>query len=316
MSGGSDGGSAIRKQEEARQASIKQGMSQINAIFGGGQYGVNPVKAYDPAGSYYTASGDAFKYDPNSADVLNWLHNNPGVKKGLSGGSGSGFTGTGTGFRTGQGGHMGGVSGVPVPHPSQHDYLQQEYIKNLVATGQLFSGVKTTPGFNDAFYNQRATQFQDFALPQLARQYKQQQDQLMFGQANHGTTLGNTAQRQNAGLAGENAIQKQGIADQGLTLANQTRTDVENQRQQLVAQLNASADPFGTSQLAIGSATRLNAPQSFAPLGNMFSNWANIYGNNQINQQYGQGQYGMYGQQNRLGGLPNILGSSSRIVGG
>lgn len=313
MGGGSDGGSAIRKQENQRQASIKQGMSQINAVFNGGKYGVNPVTTYDPAGQYFTSSGDSFKFDPNSADYLNFLSANPGLTKGaghLGGNSNAqgGYTGA-----SGKGGLGGVQQGSGTTTPVMPHNLQDAYIKNLVGTGQLFGGVKQASGFNDQFYNNRSQQFQDFALPQLARQYKQQQDQLTFGQANHGITQSNTAQRQNAGLAGEMAIQRQGVADQGLTLANQTRTDVENQRQQLVAQLNASADPFSTSQLAIGSASRLNMPQSFAPLGNMFSSWANIYGNNQINQQYNQGSYGS--QQNRLGGLPNILGSSSRIIG-
>lgn len=297
MSGGGDSGSKqLRQQQQQNQQRIQQGMTQINSVFGGGTYGVNPVTSYDPKGSYFTATGSPYKFDPNDVGFTNWLATNPGAK----------FIG----------GRAAGEAGNTAPTSAQRQAQQAAaYEKYLAQSGGLYTGTAKSGGFNDAFYNQRKQDQLNVQQPQLGQQYAQTQKGLAFQLANKGLLRSSTATNLGQSLKNEFGQQNQNLDQAAQQSANQLRSTVEGQRQQIVGQLEASADPAAALQLATGAATSLNAPSTFAPLANLFSNWQNLYLANQVGQQGQQQQmfnpYIMFGNQ----GVNNPLGSgSSRTV--
>lgn len=145
---------------------------------------------------------------------------------------------------------------------------------------------KAFSGFTPSFYQQRANAYEQFAMPQLANQYRQTRNQVGFGLANRGILASGAAKQQWSDLARDLGTAKQGIADTAISQAQGLRGQVENQRQTLLNQLYQSADPAnagaGATQVAAGYAQ----PSTFAPLGNMFANLANQYYMSQLINSY------------------------------
>ena len=67
---------------------------------------------------------------------------------------------------------------------------------------------------------------------------------------------------------------KQTLAGQGRQYANQTRSDVESSRSQLVQMLNSSGDADIAGRDAVNRAAALSAAPAFNPINNMFGNVA------------------------------------------
>lgn len=320
MGMGNNGGNAAsdaRRQEYLRQSRVQNGMQQINSIFGGGSYGVNPVANFNnkQLGSYFTGSGtnvnDLTLSDPGFAQ---WVKvHNP--------------------FKGAQNNQIGAGPSLPRYDPVASVLFgnadptpgltmaqaKSKYANYLSQTGGLFGGTQKTPGFDDNFYNQRRDAYVGYALPQLASQYNQTQRDATFNLANKGLLQSDAGTQLRNSLEKERQLQTQGVADTAQGQVNDLRTNVENQRGALVNQLNASGDPVNATQSALSTAANFQSPSAYQPLGNLFTNWANMYlakqytgqPNVQTNAGYG---YNPYQQQNQQPYGPSIVGSSSRII--
>ena len=150
---------------------------------------------------------------------------------------------------------------------------------------------KTFEPFNDKFYGQRQQDYTNFAMPQLYQQLGQANRQGFYGLANRGLQKSSAADLFGSNLARETNVQKQGIVDTGIAQSQQLRRDVEGQRSNLFAQLQASADPTTASQQALSSAGQFSLPSAFQPIGNLFQNFAQMYANNQTAKAYQPQQY-------------------------
>jgi len=167
---------------------------------------------------------------------------------------------------------------------------QEQQRKQSITTGtadinQAFSG------FTPSFYQQRAQAYQDFAMPQLARQYETNRNQVGFNLANRGALASSTANKQWSNLARDLGQAKQTIADQGIGQAEQLKQGVEGQRQTLINQLYQGADPANAGASAVQVAAGYQQPSTFAPLGNMFANLANQYYLSQLINSYRPSSY-------------------------
>jgi len=274
------------KNEAKRQGIINLGMDQINAIFGGGSApfytsantGENQFNRHN---TYYglTGKGDFAPYWAPGSVQPKQGPNSPGI------GSITLETAPGSPF-----GFMGGVLGHKGPSPRQ-------IAKKSFNRGQLFNApeTKTFEGFQDPFYAKRAQDYVNFALPQFAQQYQQNRNQMLFGLANRGLGQSSVADQASSNLERSAGEGRQQIADTGLAQANQLRRDVEAARQQAISQLYQSADPAQALQGAVRTASGFQAPSTFAPITNMFSNLANQYATSQILNNYRQ-PYGAPGQ--------------------
>lgn len=136
---------------------------------------------------------------------------------------------------------------------------------------------KAFEGFNDDFYNQRASAYQKFALPELSHQYQQTRNQLVFNLANRGLLKGGAANQQWNELSRTMAQGRQQIADSGLAQSQDLRRSVEGQKDTLLGNLYQSADPASAAAGATSAAASFATPSTFAPIGNMFGNIAQQY---------------------------------------
>lgn len=328
MSGGGDSGSdQLRRQEGRRQTTVDEGLKQLASIFEGGSYGTGAVGTYQKGGKYFTPGGIALSdlTPENDQTFKDWLTKGKydvkipgrsGIDDAFSWGIGApneGTPGLGTGIPGFE--QIFGLGGSGRDAYSM-DQIRAMYGKLLAKSGSLFTGAGKSEGFGEKFYNQRAKDFQDFALPQVAQQAKTTRDQLAYKLADQGILRSGAARQLSTGLNIETDKQKQGVADQGRSLANTLKQSVEGQRNALTAQLQASGSPSLAAAGALRTAATAQAPSTFAPLNNMFANWSNTFLANQVPRQpSNMGGFGF--GNNGFGSLyysPSLNGASSKIT--
>lgn len=132
-------------------------------------------------------------------------------------------------------------------------------------------------GYNDSFYQGRADAYTKAAMPQLAAQYGAARKSLGFKLANQGLYKSGAGMQLGDSLANELATQKQNVADSATASANALRTQVENYKTQLASMIQSSDSPAATAQSVLSGASQFSTPSAFAPLGNLFGNWASTY---------------------------------------
>jgi hypothetical protein len=260
------------KNEKNRKGIINLGLNEINSIFGGGSapFYSTPTGNFDPSQDYW-AQGKTGDFVPA------WTGGKakgPGVRAGAGFNTGLAPHGALSAFAFG-GGPIGnffsGLFGDDPPSPKQ-------YAESLFKQGKLFSqNNQTFTGFQPSFYNQRATDYVNYALPQLATQYQNTKNSLGFGLANRGLFGGSASDRQMSELDRETGQAKQQIADTGQNQANALQQQVASAKQNAITQLYQTADPSRATATAIDSAAQFRLPSSFAPLANMFSSLLNQY---------------------------------------
>lgn len=128
--------------------------------------------------------------------------------------------------------------------------------------------------FNDQFYQDRANAYSAYATPQLEKQYSDARDELTYALSRGGLLNSTEAGRRQADLRTQYDRQRQAIVDQGLTLANTTRNDVENTRSSLISQAGTAADPGSVAATANDRVSVLTSNPTYSPLAQLFSNVA------------------------------------------
>jgi hypothetical protein len=126
--------------------------------------------------------------------------------------------------------------------------------------------------FNDDFFEGRRKAYVDYALPQLDEQWADAQQELTYA-LQRGSLLNSSAGAEKlADARRDYDRQKQAIEATGMDYSNQARGDVERNRSDIIAQLNATADPSAAAQAAANRAAMLSASPAFQPLGQLFQN--------------------------------------------
>lgn len=167
---------------------------------------------------------------------------------------------------------------------------------------QIFSG------FDPEFYRKRQEAYQAFAMPQFGEQARTTQNQLLYGLADRGLLHSSAGEQAQSAFEREAARQQQAIVDAAFQQSQNLQKEVQGNKGQLISQLQASADPSSVAQQAISSAQSFSAPSVWQPIGNMFTNFANLYLANQIANAYkGSGQQSPFGGLNNFAGLGNPL---------
>lgn len=143
--------------------------------------------------------------------------------------------------------------------------------------GQIKQGVDAIntqfAQFDEPFYQNIGNEYMAFARPQLDDQYTEAAKQLQFALARqYGTTDTSEAAARNAKLAKAKADAEAQLADQSLGYQNQQRQSVEDQRNNLIAQVTATADPSAAASSALNQAQILHKSPQFSQLGDLFSN--------------------------------------------
>jgi hypothetical protein len=165
-------------------------------------------------------------------------------------------------------------------------------------------------GFNDSFFAKRAKDYVDYATPGLEKQAGDARDNLIYALSRTGNLDSSAAIDRNADLTEETNAKRIAVANQGLDGANQLRSQVENMRGNVVAELNATGDSSAAGQAALRNAANLNQPQGFTPLGDLFSSFAQTIGNIGSNAGNGYGGFAGGGRS-----LFSPSAGSQRVVG-
>lgn len=258
-----DPGAAQRQLENERQARIQQGLSRINATFGGGTYGTGQATSFDPRLQYYDAAGKPVTFNQ---EQLGKFGIEDAAKK-------NPFLGICNAILTG---------GKP------SEVTQQTQL------GNLYTGRATSPGFNDAFFNQRKQDYLTFATPELANQAQESRKQLAFTLGRQGLLSSGAAEQGTAGLNRAVGVAQRGLVDTAQQQENELRQNVEQERSRLINQLNATGDPNIAAQGAVQSAANLRLPSTFAPVGSLFQTFAQQYVNRNLANLYNQGNGSFY----------------------
>lgn len=132
--------------------------------------------------------------------------------------------------------------------------------------------------FDDSFFNNRKSAYRNFATPQVNDQYKQVSDQLAFSLARTGLDQSSESARQQGVLMRDNALARQQIAEGATAEATKARQAVEDQRNNLIQQVNMTSDAELAGQNALRAAGILQQQQAFNPIANLFANTTGLLG--------------------------------------
>jgi hypothetical protein len=148
---------------------------------------------------------------------------------------------------------------------------QEEERQRRIDAGM--SGIESAfSGFDDNFFNQRASAFSDFATPQLQDQFSDARENLIFALSRGGKLDSSTAAEKFGDLNQRLTEGQQDIANKGLDFANTARSGVEDARAGIVSQLFATEDADSAVSAALNRSKALTAPPAFSSLGNYFQN--------------------------------------------
>lgn len=164
--------------------------------------------------------------------------------------------------------------------------------------------------FDDGFFKGRGQAYTNFATPQVNDQYKQVGDQLAFSLARTGLDQSSESARQQGVLMRDNALARQTLAEGARTEATKARQAVEDQRNNLIQQVNMTADPEMAAQNALRSAGIMEQQQAFNPVANLFANTTGLLGAAQ-NAGYYSGGPGLKPFKEFIG----IGSTKNRVVG-
>jgi len=134
---------------------------------------------------------------------------------------------------------------------------------------------ETFSQFDDPYYDARRTAYLDYANPQLNDQHEEARKNLTFNLARGGNLRSQAGIDQLAKLSQAFQFQQANTLSEADRQRQLLRDDVENERQQLFNQLDASADPDAASNAALTRSQFISGQvPAFSPLGDLFSNVA------------------------------------------
>lgn len=273
--GGDGGASAMRQQEEERQARINAAIKTINDIFDPPEYkqGVNAADSFDPNKTYYNKDGSVFdgkkKFNTHSGNLFN---NVVGNIVNMAAGGGSGW--------------------------------DMEKINNAIANGELYTGYETVKPQNqrETLYDEQRQAVYDINAKDVNRQYGDAEKANRFGLARNGLMGGSADIDSNARLqemTNEGLVKAGGIADNA---ASALRSADESARQSLIAMAQSGIDTGTAQQMAQqqleSTSQRAQGERSGASIGNLFGGLSQAYlrGNtNQVTTQNAVNGYGYNG---------------------
>lgn len=284
-------GDLAAKNEKQRQAKIKQGLQSIDAVFGGGNTSFySPANTqtgskFDPAHQYYRLTGTGFNEfhmpgaDKTDRSFLGNLMHTPGDEGPI-------LTDLGHALST--------IFGSE-PSP-------MEQATKLFKRGQLLDKTDASyKGFQPEFFDKRAQDYLNFALPEESRQYKTTADALTYDLGDRGLSESSVAKKAYGDLNRTEGQARQTLVDSAIGQANQLQREVQQARENAIAQLYQTGDPNQAAHSAITSYASLSQPSVFQPLSQMFGGIAQQYYTNKLLNSY---------QPNGAGSMANNGGAS------
>ena len=194
---------------------------------------------------------------------------------------------------------------------SANDIAQQQRADEVARQQRIKDGMASinnvfdnpTTGFTPAFYAKQGQAYTDYATPQVQHDYGLAKDQEVYSLARSGLLDSTAGQKTNSELSYTNDKALTDIANQAQNTENAARSNVEQTRGNLVAELNASGDNAAAAAGAVRQAQNLYQPVGFSPLGNAFQGFTS--GLAAIGSNSGNNYQGFFNQSPSLFGGGN-----------
>lgn len=167
--------------------------------------------------------------------------------------------------------------------------------------------------FDEGFFQRNiGNPFLDYSLPQFEEQRRGALGDLVKGLASRGLLSSSAGARARNEFNDFSERQRLAIEDQARSKIDEGLSSAEAARNNIITQLNATADAQAAIQAAQNQATLLGRTPTFSPLGAIFANFSSSFLNNNAANQNNPASSG--GGVTLFGGSNG--GGSSRVVGG
>jgi len=167
-------------------------------------------------------------------------------------------------------------------------------------------------GFDDGFYSGKSQNYLNYYRPQVDQQYGEAKQNTLYQLARQGIVNSSAGAKVNSDLARDYGNQLQSIQSGANSYAQNVRSQVEQQRNNLVNQVTATANPTQAASAAnnqVGNLQMIEPAGGYSPLAGLFSTFTGALGNGIAGYQYqNPGILGGIGKSNSSGG------NSSRLV--
>lgn len=181
-----------------------------------------------------------------------------------------------------------------------------------------------TQKINDAFaqftpdyFTGIGKNFTDYYMPQLDKQYQDTRRNLIYGLSNTGGLTSSAGNQSIADLENQYNLQRQQVTSGAIDAENQAKSDLENNRSQLISNLEAGSGVESTAQTAMARAAAMTAPKVYSPLGDVFSQFTNNLKNSALLQANGYQGLPITQQTFGLGNSSTgAVGGSVKTIGG
>lgn len=158
--------------------------------------------------------------------------------------------------------------------------LQQQQQSALTKGGAAIQN-NFASKFTPQYYGQEQENYINQAEPQVAEQYRSTAANLNYKLGDQGLTRSSAAQQLGTSLNEQLAQNQEQVVNQAQQQVQGTQQQVAGEESQLYGQLQESQNPTAIAQSSANLAAQTAAPSVFAPIGNLFSNWSNMYLANQ-----------------------------------
>ena len=161
-------------------------------------------------------------------------------------------------------------------YQKEQDAQRESRIKKGMAdVSAFFDGGYTDSGeyqqgFGDSFFDKRADAYQDYANPQVKRQFRDAQEGLLYGLADSNLLNSSAAVADFGTLDRERTEALDSVARRGGNFADDAREAVAGERANLTNLIQSTADPTAIRSQLGSVASVLNTADSYSPLGNLF----------------------------------------------
>ena len=158
---------------------------------------------------------------------------------------------------------------------SLNEEYEQQRAEEAARQARIKSGMENInnafAGYDDAFYNERAADYMNYAKPEIEDQYVDAMKDLTRALARSGNLNSSLAAQRRADLLEKRNKAEVDAARRGQGYANDTRAALANVKSNLIQQNNALADPTLIAAMAANQSQAASALPDYSPIGQLFA---------------------------------------------
>lgn len=158
---------------------------------------------------------------------------------------------------------------------SLNEEYEQQRAEEAARQARIKSGMEEInnafAGYDDAFYNERAADYMNYAKPEIEDQYVDAMKDLTRALARSGNLNSSLAAQRRADLLEKRNKAEVDAARRGQGYANDTRAALANVKSNLIQQNNALADPTLIAAMAANQSQAASALPDYSPIGQLFA---------------------------------------------